>query len=85
MPLKHGGQVMKIPKIDPVKTGKNIRRLRKEKSSVKEFVDAGICRRSIYHWELGQTIPAIDSLLILSEVLNVSFEEILSTKYSEQL
>lgn len=72
--------MMIFPVIDPVATGQNILRLRKEKGlSVKDLqewfhFDAP---RAIYKWQKGETLPSVDNLVALSVVLQVPMEQIL--------
>ena len=68
------------PMIDPVATGQNIIRLRKQKGlTVKDlqvwfgFNDP----KAIYKWQTGQSLPSIDNLYALSVLLNVPMDSIL--------
>ena len=68
------------PMIDPVATGQNIIRLRKQKGlTVKNlqvwfgFNDP----KAIYKWQTGQSLPSIDNLYALSVLLNVPMDCIL--------
>ncbi len=65
--------------IDPVATGQNIIRLRKQKGlTVKDlqvwfgFNDP----KAIYKWQTGQSLPSIDNLYALSVLLNVPMDSI---------
>jgi len=69
-----------FPVIDPVATGQNIIRLRKERGlSVRDlqrwfnFEEP----RAIYKWQTGQTLPSIDNLYALSALLGVSMDSII--------
>lgn len=69
-----------IPVINMVATGKNIVKLRTERSlSVKDlqhwfgFEEP----RAIYKWQHGETLPSVDNLLALGALFNVNIEEIL--------
>lgn len=69
-----------FPMIDPVATGQNIIRLRKQRGvTVKDlqgwfgFNDP----RAIYKWQTGQSLPSIDNLYALSVLLNVPMDSIL--------
>ena len=69
-----------FPVIDPVATGKNIVRLRKERGmTVKDLQDwFGFEEpRAIYKWQHGETLPSVDNLYALSALLEVPIEEIL--------
>ena len=68
------------PMIDPVATGQNIIRLRKQKGlTVKDlqvwfgFNDP----KAIYKWQTGQSLPSIDNLYALSVLLNIPMDSIL--------
>lgn len=69
-----------IPKIDLLKTGKNIKNIMTEKGITPKDIQAW-CGFStvqpVYHWTSGRNLPTIDNLLILSCVLDCSMEHIL--------
>ena len=72
--------VVRVPVIDLIATGQNIKNLR---------VAAGISVRdlqnilgftnpqAIYKWQNGDSLPSIDNLVILAAVLGVTVDEIL--------
>ena len=71
-----------FPVIDPVATGENIQRLRREKGlSVKDlqtffgFEEP----QAIYKWQRGKSLPSVDNLYALSVLLNVPMDDILVT------
>ena len=69
-----------FPVIDPVATGKNIVRLRKERGmTVRDLQDwFGFEEpRAIYKWQHGETLPSVDNLYALSALLEVPIDEIL--------
>ena len=69
-----------FPVIDPVATGANIVRLRKERGmTVKDLQDwFGFEEsRTIYKWQHGEALPSVDNLYALSVLLEVPIEEIL--------
>ena len=79
-----------FPAIDPVETGRNIVRLRKERGlSVRDiqtwfhFEEP----RAIYKWQRGQTLPSIDNLYALSVLLEVPMDSVIvgtnTRKYNE--
>ena len=68
------------PTIDPVATGRNIARLRKERGlSVKQlqayfgFEDP----QAVYRWQWGKNLPSVDNLYALSALFEVPMNEIL--------
>lgn len=66
--------------INIIRTGQNIRALRKQKGiTVTELQNAlGFNNpTAIYKWERGECLPTIDNLLILADVLCESIEDIL--------
>ena len=65
--------------IDFIKVGNKISNLRKEKKlSQEELADKlYITRQALSKWENGTSIPSIDSLIELSKIFSISFEEIL--------
>lgn len=66
--------------IDMINTGANITRLREEKGlSVRDLQDIfGFATpQAIYKWQHGTTLPSVDNLVILANVLDVHMEDIL--------
>lgn len=71
---------MSIPVIDLIKTGENIRNLRKLAGmSITELQDIFGFRnpQAIYKWQRGEALPSIDNLVVLASVLNVRIDDIL--------
>lgn len=67
-------------RIDMVKTGRNIARLRKINDlTIKDIQDAmGFnTPQAIYKWMRGEAIPSVDNLVILSELFDTAIDEIL--------
>lgn len=82
-----------FPVIDPVATGQNILRLRKEKGLTVRALQEWFgfdAPRAIYKWQKGETLPSLDNLFALSVLLEVPMERILvkqkhrPTIYSQQ-
>jgi len=68
--------------IDLIETGKNIRRMRKERGiTVAEIQDRlGLSTpRVIYKWQRGERMPGTDNLLELSKMFGVSVNDIIIT------
>ena len=71
---------MAIPTIDMVRTGQNIKRLRKLAGvSVKDLQDVfGYATpQAIYKWQHGTALPSIDNLVVLGSVLQVPVDDII--------
>lgn len=71
---------MYLTRINVEKTGNNITRLRKLKGlSVRNIQEAlGFNNpQAIFKWQRGESLPSLDNLVILSQVLGASLEEIL--------
>ena len=69
-----------FPTIDPEATGRNIIRLRTERNLTVRDLQAyfGFAEpNAIYHWQQGKTLPSVDNLYALSELLEVTMNEIL--------
>ncbi len=63
-----------------IRTGENISRLRKMKGlSIRDIQEAmGFnTPQAIFKWLRGETLPSLDNLVVLSELLDVSIDEIL--------
>lgn len=74
---------MNYPVIDVEATGENITRLRLQRGlSVRDLqIALGFATpQAIYKWQKGQSLPTIDNLVILSEILHVSIDGILVVK-----
>lgn len=68
------------PVIDPVETGKNIKRLRKENGySVADLQDIfGFnTPQAIYKWQYGVALPALENLVVLSQLFDVPMDDII--------
>ena len=69
-----------FPMIDPVKTGKNILRLRKERGLTVRDIQIWFNfeePRAIYKWQTGQTLPSVDNLYALSILLEVPMDSLI--------
>ena len=74
------------PVIDMVETGKNIMRLREERGMTVRDLQAYFGfeePQAIYKWQHGTAMPAIDNLVVLAAVLNVSIDEIVIVETRE--
>ena len=66
--------------IDPVATGANILRLRKERGLTVRDMQAyfGFQEpQAIYKWQRGESLPTVDNLYALGALLEVTMDEIL--------
>lgn len=80
--------MVNLPVIDMVKTGQNIRRLRKQAGlSVRDLQDVfGFATpQAIYKWQQGAALPTIDNLVVLAAVLQVRLDDILVTDTASQI
>jgi len=69
-----------FPVIDLVATGKNIRKLRQERGlTVRDIQDYfGFEEpRAIYKWQKGESLPSVDNLYALGNLLGVPMDQIL--------
>ena len=72
--------VIRFPVIDPVATGANICRLRKDRGlTVRDLQQYfGFEEpQAIYKWPRGQSLPSVDNLYALSALLQVPMNEII--------
>ncbi|MCR5625062.1 MAG: helix-turn-helix domain-containing protein [Lachnospiraceae bacterium] len=68
------------PVINLQATGENISNLRKKSGlTVKDIQDVfGFSTpQAVYKWQSGKSLPSTDNLLVLSEIFNVTIEDIL--------
>ena len=71
-----------FPVIDPVATGENIVRLRKDRGLTVRDLQAFFGfeePQAIYKWQRGKSLPTVDNLYALSALLDVPMDEILVT------
>lgn len=68
--------------MDLIETGKFIAGLRKEKGLTQEQLGekVGVTNKTVSRWETGTYLPSADALLIMSELFDVSINELLSGK-----
>ena len=67
--------------INMKRTGENILSLRAEKGmSAQDLAVVGglSTPHTIYRWQKGETLPSVDSLVVLSEIFEVSMNEIIA-------
>ncbi|HWQ50399.1 MAG TPA: helix-turn-helix transcriptional regulator [Terriglobales bacterium] len=84
----------RFPVIDPVATGENIVRLRRERGLSVRDLQAYFGfeePQAIYKWQRGKSLPSVDNLYALGRLLDVPMDEILvsitqmqSSTYAEQ-
>ena len=66
--------------IDPIATGANILRLRKDRGLTVRDLQSYFGfeePQAIYKWQRGQSLPTVDNLYALAALLDVSMDEIL--------
>ena len=70
---------MKLRQINIVKTGERIQKLRIERGlSVRQITDTlGLIPQTYYNWAWGNSIPSIDSLIGLADILGVKVDDII--------
>lgn len=69
-----------FPVIDPVATGENILRLRRERGLTVRDLQAYFSfeePQAIYKWQRGKSLPTVDNLYALGALLDVPMEDIL--------
>ena len=75
-------QMLDLPTIDLVLTGRRITDLRKQAGlSVHDLqhIFGFNSPQAIYKWQCGASLPSIDNLIVLAKVLNVRIDDILVT------
>jgi len=73
---------MHFPRIDMIRTGKNIAALRKAAGlSVHDLqmIFGFNSPQAIYKWQNGTALPSVDNLIVLAAALNVRMDDILVT------
>ena len=74
------GKVINHPMINLVKTGNNIKMMRKEKGmsvqKLANFMEFEAVQ-AVYNWQSGKTLPSLENLKLLSELFEKPMEEIL--------
>lgn len=77
---------MSYPRIDLVKTGQNISRLRRRAGySVRDLQrELGLgSPQSIYKWQAGMALPSIDNLVALAALFGVQLDDILAVEQAD--
>lgn len=70
----------KYPRIDGEKTGKNIRKLCKEKGYTVYDVQEALCvgsNQAVYNWLNGRSLPSIETFNALATLLEVTMEALI--------
>ena len=69
-----------IPLIDREKTGQQIRKIMEERGitvlEIQKYLSLG-CVQSIYHWLHGTSLPSLDNLYALSELIQVPMDALI--------
>ena len=68
-------------RIDMVRTGNNISRLRKEKGITVRQIQEEMgfnTPQAIFKWIRGESLPTLDNMIVLSEMLAVPIEQIIA-------
>lgn len=75
-----------LPAVNMTATGKNIELLRKSAGisvrQLQEIFGFGT-PQAVYKWQRGNTLPTVDTLVVLAEVLDVRIDEILVINKNE--
>ena len=73
----------KMPTIDMIATGNNIKRLRKLNgltiANMQDVFGFGT-PQAIFKWMRGDSLPTIDNLVILADMFNVTIDDIIVIK-----
>ena len=72
-----------FPVIDPVATGENIQRLRRERGLSVRDLQAFFGfeePQAIYKWQRGKSLPSVDNLYALSALLDVPMDDIIVSR-----
>ena len=68
------------PTIDNEKTGQKIRLMMKKRGATVKDVKNALslaCVQSVYHWLDGQSMPTLDNLYALSELMKVPMDKLI--------
>ena len=79
--------IMSFPVINLVRTGKNIKRIAKERGFSADKIRGmlGISDRSnVYKWFRGEVLPTVDNLLAMSILFGVTINELIVTENHEK-
>lgn len=69
-----------MPVVDMVRTGSNIRRLRRQAGLSAADLQAALgftSSRAIFKWQRGDCLPTVDNLVVLAALFKVSIDDIL--------
>lgn len=77
-------EVLGVRVVDAEETGKNIRKLITDSGirviELREMLNLTTCN-AIYKWMNGTVMPSVDNLVLLTEILDVSIDDIIKVKY----
>ena len=76
-----------LKRINMIETGNNISRLRKEKGLTVRYVQEALGfnnPQAIFKWQRGESLPSLDNLVVLAEVLGTTLDEIVVTEKWER-
>ena len=70
---------MKLRQVNLIKTGERIQQLRRERGlTVRQITDAlGLIPQTCYKWVWGKSVPSVDSLIGLADILGVKIDDII--------
>ncbi len=73
-------EVIKMPTIDMIATGVNIRNMRIRNGLTVADVQAACgfgTPQAVFKWQRGDTLPTVDNLVVLAALFGVTIDEIL--------
>ena len=76
-------EVAYMPKIDMTATGANIAALRKKNNMTVRMLQEELGfnnPQAIFKWQRGESLPTVDNLVVLSNLLGVTVDEIIIRK-----
>lgn len=73
---------MIFPVIDPIETGKNITKLRKEKGLSRQNLANLLYLKycTVWAWEVGKQPPGVDNLIALAFLFEVKLDDLVAIK-----
>lgn len=72
--------------LDTRKVGRNLKMLRERKSLTQSQVaeEVFVSRQAVSSWEVGNTMPSIETCIMLLDLYEVSLEELLCLRRKEK-
>ena len=76
-------EIKKVTELDTVATGYRIKELMDAKHVSTKHISEQLCVsfQAVYRWQKGETLPTINNMFVLAQLLNTSIDNMLVGKH----